>query len=81
LKVFEKFLVNVAEHVAIIRGIEVDAVDLVDHLPHEGAILHVVVGIFKRHANEAGNLVGTSGKQFELREQCVKSTWVTRFGN
>ena len=51
LEVLEDLLVDVAEHVAVIGGIEVDAVDLVDDLPHEGAVLHVVVGILEGHAD------------------------------
>jgi len=39
LEVLEEFLVDVAEHVAVIGGVEVDGVDLVDDLPHQGAIL------------------------------------------
>ena len=54
LEVLEELLVNVAEHVAIIGGVEVDAVDLVDDLPHQRAVLHVVVGILEGHADEAG---------------------------
>jgi hypothetical protein len=54
LEVFKELLVDVAEHVAVIGGIEVDAVDLVDDLPHQGAVLHVVVGILKSGADEAG---------------------------
>lgn len=71
LEVFEQLLVDVAEHVAIIGGIEVDAVDLVDDLPHQGAILHVVVGILECHANQPGDLVGTAGKGFQLGQEGV----------
>ena len=60
LEVLEDFLVDVAEHVAVIGGIEIDAVDLVDDLTHEGAILHIIVGIFEGHADETGNLVRAS---------------------
>ena len=47
LEVFEELLVDVAEHVAVIGGVEIDAVDLVDDLPHQRAVLHVVVGILE----------------------------------
>ena len=53
LKIFKQFLINVAKHMAVIRGVEVDAVNLVDNLPHQGAVLHVVVGVFKGGANQA----------------------------
>ena len=52
LEVLEQLLVDVAEHVAIVGGVEVDAVDLVDDLPHERAVLHVVVGILEGHADQ-----------------------------
>ena len=57
LKVLEKLLVDVAEHVAVIGGVEVDAVDLVDDLAHQRAVLHVVVGILEGRADQAGDLV------------------------
>ncbi len=62
LQVLEQLLVDVAEHVAVIRGVEVDAVDLVDDLPHEGAVLHVIVGILEGHADQAGDLVAAAGR-------------------
>ena len=57
LEVFEDLLVDVAEQVAVVGGVEVDAVDLVDDLPHQGAVLHVVVGILEGHADEPGDVV------------------------
>ena len=57
LEVLEQLLVDVAEHVAVVGGVEVDAVDLVDDLPHQRAVLHVVVGVLEGHADEAGDLV------------------------
>src|SRR5690348_5568708 len=42
LKIFQKLLINVAKHVAIVGGVEVNAVDLVDDLPHQRVVLHVV---------------------------------------
>ena len=47
LEVLEELFVDVAEHVAVIGGVEVDAVDLVDDLPHQRAVLHVVVGVLE----------------------------------
>ena len=41
----------------VIGGIEVDAVDLVDDLAHEGAVLHVVVGILEGGADKSRELV------------------------
>ncbi len=71
LEVLEELLVDVAEHVAVIRGVEVDAVDLVDDLAHQRAVLHVVVGVVKGRADEAGDLVATAGEGLELREERV----------
>ena len=47
LQVVEDLLVDVAEVLALGQIVEVDAVDLVDHLPHELAGLHVVVGVLE----------------------------------
>ncbi len=71
LKILEELLVDVAEHVAVIGGIEVDAVDLVDDLPHQGAVLHVVVGILERHADEPSDLVRAAGEGLELGQEGV----------
>ena len=71
LQVFEDLLVDVAEHVAVIGCVEVDAVDLVDDLPHQRAVLHVVVGVFEGHADQAGDLVAAAGQGLELRQQRV----------
>src|SRR5262245_25900304 len=56
LQILENLLVNVAKGMAVIGGIEINAIDLVDYLPHEGAVLHVVVGILKRHSDQTGDL-------------------------
>ena len=53
LQVVEQLLVDVAEHVAVVGGVEVDVVDLVDDLPHQRAGLHVVVGVLERRADRA----------------------------
>ena len=71
LEVLEELLVDVAEHVAVVGGVEVDAVDLVDDLPHQRAVLHVVVGILEGHADEAGDLVAAAGERLELGQQRV----------
>ena len=63
LEVLEELLVDVAEHVAVVGGVEVDAVDLVDDLPHQRAVLHVVVGILEGHADQAGDLVAAAGER------------------
>jgi hypothetical protein len=57
LKILEDFFVDVTEHVTVIGRIEVDSVNLIDNLPHEGAVLHVVVGILEGHSDQASNSV------------------------
>ncbi len=71
LKILKQLFVDVAEHVAVVGGVEVNAVDFVDDLPHQRAVLHVVVGIVKRHADDAGDLVATAGESLELGQECV----------
>ena len=71
LEILEELLVDVAEHVAVIGGIEVDAVDLVDDLPHEGAVLHVVVGILEGHADETRDLVRAARQRLEFGQQGI----------
>jgi hypothetical protein len=53
LQVVEDLLVDVAEVLALGEVVEVDAVDLVDHLAHELAGLHVVVGVLEDVADDA----------------------------
>ena len=57
LQVLQELFVDIPERVAIVAGIEVDAIDLVHHLPHQGAVFHVVVGILKRRADQRRQLV------------------------
>ena len=71
LEVLEDLLVDVAEHVAVVGGIEVDAVDAVDDLPHEGAVLHVVVGILEGGPDDRGELVVSAAEDFQLGEEVV----------
>jgi len=53
LEVAQQLLVDVAEQVAVLRFIEINAfVQLVDDLAQERAGLHVVVGILERAAKE-----------------------------
>ncbi len=57
LQVVQDLLVDVAEVLALGQVVEVDAVDLVDHLAHELAGLHVVVGVFEDIAHDAAAAV------------------------
>ena len=70
LEVLEELLVDVAEHVAIIGGVEVDAVDLVDDLPHQRAVLHVVVRVLEGGADQRGEFIPNSdAERLELRQE------------
>jgi hypothetical protein len=76
LQIVEQLLIDVAEVLALGQVVEVDAADPVDHLPHELAGLHVVVGVFEHaphHAAAAGIGAGDGqflerGKQFGVNE-------------
>ena len=67
LQVFEQFLVDVVEGVAVRGAVEVDLVEFVDDLAHEGAVFHVVEGIFKRALHDEGARAGAffGGEFFE----------------
>ena len=72
LKVLENLLINIAEEVAVRGCVEVDAVDLVHDLAHEGAVLHVVVGVIEGRADEGRELgIAASGKGLELGQERV----------
>ena len=57
LEVVQDLLVDVAEVLALGKVVEVDGVDLVDHLAHELAGLHVVVGVLEDLAHDAAAAV------------------------
>ena len=46
-------LVDITKGVLVASVVEIDLIDLVDDLPDQRAILHVVVGIFERCAHNA----------------------------
>jgi hypothetical protein len=54
LQVVQDLLVDIAEVLALGQVVEVDAVDLVDHLTHELPGFHVVVGVLEHIADRAG---------------------------
>jgi hypothetical protein len=68
LQVVQDLLVDVAEVLALGQVVEVDAVDLVDHLPHQLAGLHVVVGVLEDIADGAG-AGPVTGQVLERREE------------
>jgi len=54
LEVLEDLFVDVAEGMAVVFRIEIDLADLVDHLAHQGAGFHVVVGVRKDVPDDEG---------------------------
>ena len=64
-------LVDVAEMLALGEIVEIHLVDLVDHLPHELAGLHVVVGVLENIADHAAAVAGFAddGKFLQRRKQ------------
>ena len=62
LQVSEDLLVHVAEQVPVFAVVEIDLVDLVDDLPHQRAVLHVLVGIVESVADDdAARVLGRNG--------------------
>ena len=49
--------------------VEIDAVDLVDDLPHQLAGLHVVVGILEHSAHDVGARAAPGQKPLQLRKK------------
>ncbi len=73
LQIREQLLVHLAEFVPIRGPIEVDLVELVDHLPHQRARLHVVVRILEDASNDAceGRILAPDAQLLERLEQLV----------
>ena len=73
MQVVEDLFVDVAEVLALGQVVEVDAVDLVDHLAHELAGLHVVEGVLEDVAHHAATVARLAGRPEILqgREQVV----------
>ena len=73
LQVVQDLFVDVAKMLAFGQVVEVDLVDLVDHLAHQLAGFHVVVGILEHIANDATAVAGMPGhlEVLQGREQVV----------
>ena len=73
LQVAQDLLVEVAKEVTVLRLVEVDAADdLVDHLTHQVARLHVIVGVFENAADdEAAFVVLRRLQVLQRREEAV----------
>ena len=63
LQVVEELLVEVAEMLALGEVVEIDLVDLVDHLPHQLAGFHVVVGVLEHVAHHAAAVAGPGSRR------------------
>ena len=73
MQVIEDLFVDVAEMLPFAQVVEVDLVDLVDHLTHQLAGFHVVIGILEYAAHDTAAVAGPAGhrKSFQSREQIV----------
>ena len=73
MKVVEDLFVDVAEMLAFGQVVEIDLIDLVDHLTHQLAGLHVVVGILEHVAHDAAAIAGFArrGEILQGRKQFV----------
>ena len=73
LQVVEDLFVDVAEMLAFGQVVEIDLVDLVDHLAHQLAGFHVVVGVLEHVADDAAAVAGLTGHRQVLqgRKQVV----------
>ncbi len=60
LQIVEDLLVDVAEMLAFGQVVEIDLVDLVDHLAHQLAGLHVVMGVLEHAADDTAAVAGMS---------------------
>jgi hypothetical protein len=71
LQVVENLLVDVAEMLALAEIVEVDLVDPVDHLPHQLAGLHVVVGVLEHVPDDTAPVArpGRGRQLLQRREQ------------
>ena len=61
LQVVEDLFIDVTEVLACCKVVEIDVVDLVDHLTHQLAGLHVVVRVFEHVAYDAAAVTGLPG--------------------
>ena len=73
LQVVEELLVELAEVLALLQVVEIDLVDAVDHLPHQLAGFHVVVGVLEHVAHDAAAVAGLArgAEVLQRREQLV----------
>ena len=69
LQVVQDLLVDVAEVPARSQVVEIDAVDLVNDLPHQLAGLHVVVGIPEHGAQDVRARAGPRRELLQLRKE------------
>ena len=72
LKVVEDLLVDIAEVLSLGQVVEVDGGNLIDHLAHELARLHVIVGVLEDTTHHAAAAVlSGAGQLLELGEKLI----------
>ena len=73
LQVVQDLFVDIAKMLAFAQVVEIDLGDLVDHLPHQLAGFHVVVGILEHIAHDATAGAGAAGhlQRFQRGKQVV----------
>ena len=73
LEILEDLLVDVAKKMPVLGAVEVNIVEPVDDLPHQGAGFHVVIRISKDFTDHKAPLISTWGEFqfFEIAEQVV----------
>src|SRR5664280_198107 len=71
--VYEQLLIHVAKVLSLSQVVEIDLVDLVDHLPEQVSRLHVVVGVLEHTPHNATTLlVCSDDREFlQARKQLV----------
>ena len=71
LKVIQNLFVDVAEMLAFAQVVEIHGIDLVDHLPHQLAGFHVIIGVFKNILHHAAPVPreGGCGQIFQCWKQ------------
>lgn len=73
LEIVEQLFVDVAEVFALAEIIEINAIDLVHHLPQQLARFHVVVGVAEHLLHHLGavGMGALEGHLFEIRKQLL----------
>jgi len=79
LQFFQDGFIDVVEYVTVTGFVEVNFVDFVDHLPEQGSVFHVIVGILKYGAHDFSLVVLGYIHFFECRKEFVVDKKHQRF--